>query len=145
MPLNYNGVLIENFSLTFEKGRVVKLSAERGEETLRKMIETDENACRLGEASLVPVSSPISQRGILYYNTLFDENASCHVALGNSYRDSIAGGPDMTDEEFAASGGNKSLVHTDFMIGSNQLDIDGISGDGARTPILRRGEWAIKV
>ena len=118
MPLNYGGILIENFSLTFEKGRAVKVSAEKGEETLKKLIETDENACRLGEASLVPVSSPISQRGILYYNTLFDENASCHIALGNSYRESIIGGADMTEEEFAACGCNKSLVHTDFMIGS---------------------------
>ena len=145
MPLNYEGVLIDNFSLTFENGRAVKVTAEKGEEALRKLIETDENACRLGEASIVPVSSPISQRGILYYNTLFDENASCHVALGNSYRDSIIGGADMTAEEFAACGGNKSLVHTDFMIGSNKLDIDGIRADGSRAAILRQGEWAIKV
>jgi len=144
MPLNYGGVLIEGFSLTFENGRAVKLSAQKGEEALRKMVEMDENAGRLGEVALVPHSSPISQRGILFYNSLFDENASCHIALGNSYRDTIIGGEDMTDEEFAAHGGNKSLVHTDFMIGSSKLDIDGIKADGTREPLMRGGEWAIK-
>ena len=145
MPLNYAGTLIEDFSLTFENGRAVKIAAQKGEEALRKMIEMDENAGRLGEVALVPASSPISQRGILFYNSLFDENASCHIALGNSYRDTIIGGEDMTDEEFAAHGGNKSLVHTDFMIGSGQLDIDGIQADGAREPVIRAGEWAIKL
>jgi aminopeptidase len=144
-PLNYSGVLIEGIRITFEKGRAVKINADKGEETLRKLIETDENACRLGEVALVPASSPISQRKIIFYNTLFDENASCHIALGNSYRDTIVGGEDMTDEEFAARGGNKSLVHTDFMIGSDQLDIDGIMGDGGREPVMRSGEWAFDV
>ncbi len=145
MPLNYGGVLIEGFSLTFENGRAMKVTAKKGEETLKKLIETDENAARLGEVALVPNSSPISQRKILFYNTLFDENASCHVAIGNSYRDTIVGGEDMTEEEFAAAGGNKSLVHTDFMIGSDQLDIDGIKADGSRVPVFRGGEWAIKI
>jgi len=145
MPLNYSGVLIEGIRLTFENGCAVKATADKGEDTLRKLIETDENACRLGEIALVPAGSPISRRGILFYNTLFDENASCHVALGNSYRDTIAGGEDMTDEEFAACGGNKSLVHTDFMIGSDQLNIDGITENGAREPVMRRGEWAFEV
>jgi aminopeptidase len=145
MPLNYGGVLIEGINLTFENGRVVKVSATKGEETLKKLIETDENAARLGECALVPNSSPISQRKILFYNTLFDENASCHIAIGNSYRDTILGGEEMTDEEFAAAGGNKSLVHTDFMIGSDKLDIDGINADGSRTPVFRAGEWAVKV
>ena len=145
MPLNYAGVLIEDFSLTFENGRVVKVTAKRGEETLKKMLETDENASRLGEVALVPNSSPISQRKILFYNTLFDENASCHIALGNSYRDTIVGGEDMTDEEFAECGGNKSLVHTDFMIGSDKLDIDGIQKGGTRQPVMRAGEWAFEV
>jgi len=144
-PLNYLGAMIEDFSLNFANGRVVSISAKKGEETLRKLIETDENAGRLGEAALVPNSSPISQRGILFYNTLFDENASCHIALGNSYRESIIGGDDMSDEEFEAQGGNKSLVHTDFMIGSNMLDIDGIKADGSRTPLMRSGEWAVEV
>ena len=145
MPLNYGGVMIENFSLTFENGQVVNISAQKGEETLRKMIEMDENAGRLGEVALVPNSSPISQRGILFYNSLFDENAACHIALGNSYRETIVGGEEMTDEEFAAQGGNKSLVHTDFMIGSSSLDIDGVKGDGTREPVMRAGEWAIQL
>ena len=145
MPLNYSGVLIEDFSLTFENGRAVKVIAKKGEETLKKMIETDENAGRLGEVALVPNSSPISQRKILFYNTLFDENASCHIAIGNSYRDTIVGGEDMTDEEFAAAGGNKSLVHTDFMIGSDKLDIDGIKADGSRVPVFRGGEWVVEL
>ncbi len=144
-PLNYSGAMIEDFSLTFENGHAVKVSAKKGEETLRKLIETDENAGRLGEVALVPNSSPISQRGILFYNTLFDENASCHIALGNSYRESIMGGEEMSEEEFEAQGGNKSLVHTDFMIGSDQLDIDGLTADGSRTPLMRSGEWAINV
>ncbi|HXD10020.1 MAG TPA: aminopeptidase [Anaerolineales bacterium] len=144
-PLNYLGALIEGFNLTFENGRVVRMGAKKGEETLRKMIETDEDAGRLGEAALVPNSSPISQRGILFYNTLFDENASCHLALGNSYRETIIGGEDMSDEEFEAQGGNKSLVHTDFMIGSDKLDIDGLKADGSRTSIMRSGEWAVEL
>jgi len=145
MPLNYSGVMIEDFNLTFENGQVVNISAQKGEETLRKMIEMDENAGRLGEVALVPNSSPIGQRGILFYNSLFDENAACHIALGNSYRETIVGGEEMTDEEFAAQGGNKSLVHTDFMIGSSSLDIDGVKSDGTREPVMRAGEWAIRL
>ena len=143
MPLNYGGTLIEGIHLIFENGRAVKVNAQKGEEILRKMVEMDENAGRLGEVALVPNSSPISRRKILFYNTLFDENASCHIALGNSYRETIIGGDDMTEEEFAAQGGNKSLVHTDFMIGSDQLDIDGIRADGKREPVMRAGEWVI--
>ena len=144
-PLNLLGVLIEDFSLTFENGPAVKITAKRGEDDFRKLIETDENACRLGEAALVPNSSPISQRGHLFYNTLFDENASCHLAVGSAFRDTIQGGPEMTDDEFQAQGGNKSLIHVDFMIGSDQLDIDGIKEDGSREAIMRQGEWAFKI
>ena len=144
LPLSYSGVLIEDFSLTFENGRAVKVTANKGKETLQKLIETDENASRLGEVALVPNSSPISQRRILFYNSLFDENASCHIALGNSYRDTIIGGEDMTQEEFEAHGGNKSLIHTDFMIGSDKMDIDGIQQDGTREPVMRAGEWAFQ-
>ena len=145
LPLNLQGTLIEDFTVTFEKGRAIKITAGKGEDDLRKLIETDENASRLGEVALVPNSSPINQSGILFYNTLFDENASCHIALGNAYRTSIEGGADMTNEEFADAGGNKSLVHTDFMIGSPEMDIDGITADGTREPIMRQGEWAFQV
>jgi aminopeptidase len=136
------GSLIEDFTIHFENGRVVNFSAKKGEEDLRRLLETDENASRLGEVALVPHSSPISQSGILFYNTLFDENAASHIALGNAYRSTIEDGEDMTDEEFAASGGNKSLVHVDFMIGSGEMDIDGICVDGSAEPVMRAGEWA---
>ena len=145
LPLNLGGTLIEDFTVTFENGRAVQLTAKKGEADLRKLLEMDENASHLGEAALVPDSSPIKQSGILFYNTLFDENASCHIAFGNAYRTSITGGTDMTDDEFAAAGGNKSLVHTDFMIGSSKMDIDGIKADGTREPVMRSGEWAIDV
>ena len=145
LPLNLSGTLIEDFTVTFENGKAVKLTAKKGEADLRKLIETDESASFLGEVALVPNSSPIKQSGILFYNTLFDENASCHIAFGNAYRTSVEGGEDMTDEEFAAEGGNKSLVHTDFMIGSAEMDIDGITEDGTHEPIMRQGEWAFTV
>ncbi|GAB4539084.1 MAG: aminopeptidase [Anaerolineales bacterium] len=142
LPLNLMGSLVEDFSITFENGRAVKVSAKKGEENLRKHLETDENAARLGEVALVPNSSPISQSGILFYNTLFDENASCHIALGNAYKTTLQGGDEMSDDEFQAGGGNKSLIHSDFMIGSADMDIDGIRADGSREAILRGGEWA---
>jgi len=145
LPLNLGGTLIEDFTVTFENGRAVQLTAKKGEADLRKLLGMDENASRLGEAALVPDSSPIKQSGILFYNTLFDENASCHIAFGNAYRTSIVGGADMTDEEFAAAGGNKSLVHTDFMIGSDKMDIDGLKADGTHEPVMRNGEWAVDV
>ncbi|HMU93265.1 MAG TPA: aminopeptidase [Anaerolineales bacterium] len=145
LPLNNQGVLMEEFSIRFENGRAVNFSAKKGDADLRKLIETDENAGSLGEVALVPNSSPISQSGILFYNTLFDENASCHLALGSAYKSSMQGGVDMTDEEFAARGGNKSLIHVDFMIGSAKMDIDGIQADGTREPLMRNGEWAFSV
>jgi aminopeptidase len=144
-PLNLMGIMIEDFNLRFEGGRAVHVTARKGEADLRKLLETDENAVRLGEVALVPNSSPISQSGILFYNTLFDENAASHIALGNAYRTSIQGGHDMTDEEFAAHGGNKSLIHVDFMIGSGEMDIDGICVDGSAEPVMRAGEWAFDV
>ncbi len=144
-PLNLFGVLIEGFSVTFENGRAIKVNAQKGEADMRKLIETDENACRLGEVALVPNSSPISQRGHLFYNTLFDENASCHIALGSAYRNTMDGGVDMTEDEFESYGGNKSLIHVDFMIGSAEMDIDGITADNKREPIMRKGEWAFNV
>ena len=140
-PLSYAGTLIENFSLTFEKGRVVNVTAEKGETVLKKLIDTDEGAARLGEIALVPHSSPISQTGLLFYNTLFDENAASHIALGRAYRFCVEGGPAMSDEEFAAAGGNDSLTHVDFMVGSGQMDIDGITANADTEPVMRAGEW----
>lgn len=142
-PLSYAGVLIENFSLTFEAGRIIKVTADKGEEVLKKVIETDEGAGRLGEVALVPYSSPISQMELLFYNTLFDENAANHLALGRAYRFCLENGKEMSDEEFAAAGGNYSLIHIDFMIGSNEMDIDGIPANGVAEPLMRAGEWAV--
>jgi aminopeptidase len=141
-PLSYAGVLIENFTLTFAAGRVVNVTAAKGEQVLKKLIETDEGSARLGEVALVPHSSPISQTGRLFFNTLFDENASNHVALGRGYRFCLENGAGMSDEEFAAAGGNDSLAHVDFMIGSNQMDIDGLTAAGDSEPVMRAGEWA---
>jgi aminopeptidase len=140
-PLSYGGTLIENFTLRFEQGRVVSLTAERGEDVLRQLVATDDGAGRLGEVALVPHSSPISQSGRLYYNTLFDENAASHVALGSAYKFTLEGGETMQDDEFARAGGNRSGVHVDFMIGSAALDIDGILTGAAAEPLMRNGEW----
>lgn len=142
LPLSYAGVLIDDFSLRFEHGRAVGVSAKRGEATLQRLIDSDEGAARLGEVALVPHSSPIAQSGILFYNTLFDENAANHLALGRAYRFCLKDGPAMTDEEFAAAGGNNSLTHVDFMIGSAAMDIDGVRADGSVEPLMRAGEWA---
>ena len=143
-PLSYGGTVIENFSLTFEGGRVTKVTAERGEAVLRQLVETDPGAGRLGEVALVPHSSPVSQSGLLFYNTLFDENAASHVALGSAYKFTLSGGENMDDAAFEKAGGNRSGVHVDFMIGSGALDIDGVMANGATEPLMRRGEWAQK-
>jgi aminopeptidase len=110
---------------------------------LRKMIESDEGAARLGELALVPHSSPISQSGLLFYNTLFDENAASHLAVGSAYRFTMKGGEAMSLDDFAAAGGNRSMIHVDFMIGSGRLDIDGVLADGRSEPLMRSGEWKI--
>lgn len=141
MPLNYGGNLIENFGVNFEGGRVVGLWAERGESLLRSIVDTDEGSARLGEIALVPHSSPISQTGTLFYNTLFDENAASHIALGRAYRNCIAGCENLDDEDFAVMGGNSSDTHVDFMIGSGMVDVDGILDDGTAEPLMRAGEW----
>ncbi|HEX6973174.1 MAG TPA: aminopeptidase [Vicinamibacterales bacterium] len=140
-PLSYAGTLIENFRLEFVEGRAVQVWAEKGLEMLRELVAADEGAARLGEIALVPHSSPISQSGLLFYNTLFDENAASHVALGSAYKFTMAGGEEMSDEAFEAAGGNRSVVHVDFMIGSSALDIDGVRRDGTVEPLMRGGEW----
>ena len=142
-PLNYGGRLIENFTLTFEGGRVVTVEAENGAEVLEKLIATDEGAARLGEVALVPHSSPISGLGRLFYNTLFDENASSHVALGQAYSVCLEGAEAMSEEQLTEAGANSSVTHVDFMIGSEQMDIDGVLADGSTEPVMRAGEWAI--
>lgn len=143
LPLAYGGRLIEGFSLDFERGRVVAARAEEGQEVLDRLLATDEGARRLGEVALVPVYSPIYRSGLLYYETLFDENAASHVALGRAYRINVAGGAEMSEEEAQAAGLNDSLVHVDFMIGTPETDVDGIAADGTREAIMRKGRFVV--
>ncbi|MEM9952716.1 MAG: aminopeptidase [Chloroflexota bacterium] len=144
-PLSWNGTIIDNFILQFSEGDVVSAQAERGQSALDTLLSTDDGARSIGEVALVPHSSPISQSNLLFFNTLYDENASNHLALGQAYRFTLAGGTEMSDEDFNEAGGNSSLVHVDFMMGSGDMDIDGITADGEREPIFRNGEWAFKV
>jgi aminopeptidase len=141
-PLNHNGNLIENFTLRFERGRIVEVTAETGFEVLQKVIETDEGARYLGEVALVPHRSPISQSNLIFYNTLFDENASNHLAIGNAYPVCLEDGANLSREELEQRGLNTSLMHVDFMIGSAEMDIDGELADGTREPVFRGGNWA---
>jgi len=145
LPLLHAGTIIEDFSITFKKGRAVDFKAKKGEEALKSLLETDEGARHLGEVALVPDSSPISQSRMMFYNTLFDENAACHIALGSAYRSTMKGGEKMSDDEFTQAGGNSSATHEDFMIGSNKLDIDGLTKEGKAEPVMRKGEWAFEV
>ncbi len=140
-PLSYQGTLIQDIRVTFEGGRIVEAKARTGEAVLGKVLETDEGSRRLGEVALVPHSSPISQSGLLFLNTLFDENASSHIALGQAYSKCIRGGGAMSEDELAARGANKSLIHIDWMIGSDRVDVDGITQDGRAEPLMRGGEW----
>jgi aminopeptidase len=140
-PLSYGGTVIEGFSLTFAEGRVVDVAAERGESVLRQLVCTDAGAGRLGEVALVPHNSPVAQSGLLFYNTLFDENAASHVAFGSAYKFTLEGGETMGNEEFERAGGNQSAVHVDFMIGSSALDVDGVSKSGVAEPLMRQGDW----
>ncbi|MBN1520637.1 MAG: aminopeptidase [Spirochaetales bacterium] len=143
MPLSHNGNLINKFWFQFKDGLVVDYGAEEGLSVLKELMETDGGARRLGEVALVPHDSPISNQRILFYNTLFDENASCHFALGKAYPTCVKGGPDMSKEELAAAGANDSLVHVDFMVGSPDLSIDGVDASGAVTPVFRAGNFVI--
>ncbi|WP_277714657.1 aminopeptidase [Bacillus atrophaeus] len=141
-PLSYGGNIIDNFTLTFKNGRIVDIKAEKGEDILKELVETDEGSHYLGEVALVPYDSPISKSDILFYNTLFDENASNHLAIGSAYAFNIEGGKQMSREELVKEGLNESITHVDFMIGSKDMSIDGITADGKREPVFRNGNWA---
>ena len=140
-PLSYQGTMIEEISVRFEAGQIVEAHAARGNEVLQRMIETDEGARRLGEVSLVPHSSPIASSGLLFMNTLFDENAACHIALGQAYSTCLKDGDSLTEAQLASRGANSSLIHVDWMIGSNRIDVDGISASGDSSSVMRAGEW----
>ncbi|AHF59464.1 TPA: aminopeptidase [Streptococcus suis] len=142
-PLSYNGNIIEGIKVTFKDGEIVDVTAEKGDEVMKKLVFDNAGARGLGEVALVPDKSPISQSGVTFFNTLFDENASNHLAIGQAYAFSIEGGTEMIQEELKEAGLNRSDVHVDFMIGSNKMNIDGIREDGTRVPIFRDGEWAI--
>jgi aminopeptidase len=140
-PLSYMGTLIRDIRVRFESGRIVEATASAGEEVLRKVLDTDEGARRLGEVALVPYSSPISQSGLLFFNTLFDENAASHIALGQAYSECFVDGGKLGKDELAARGANTSLIHIDWMIGSAEVDVDGVTADGGAEPLMRRGDW----
>ncbi|MGJ8801918.1 aminopeptidase [Staphylococcus aureus] len=142
LPLSYNGTIIDQFKLMFKDGEIIDFSAEKGEAVLKDLINTDEGSRRLGEVALVPGDSPISNRNTIFYNTLFDENAACHLAIGSAYAFNIQGGTEMTVEEKIASGLNDSNVHVDFMIGSSDLTIYGIFEDGSKELVFENGNWA---
>ncbi len=147
-PLSHQGTLIENIRCRFEGGRIVEATATAGEDALNRLISADDGARRLGEVALVPHSSPIAQSGVLFWSTLFDENAASHIALGQAYSTCLIGGEKMSAEELAARGANSSLIHVDWMIGSAAMDVDGIGVDAAgaetREPLIRKGEWGFK-
>ncbi|GBQ97180.1 aminopeptidase [Asaia lannensis] len=140
-PLFHQGTLIDEIRVTFEGGRIAEFHAGKGEDALRRILDTDEGAARLGEVALVPHASPISDTGILFRNTLFDENASSHIALGQAYTKCLFDTEGATPEALAARGANTSMIHIDWMIGSDQIDLDGLDEDGTRTPLMRKGEW----
>ena len=141
-PLSYAGTIISGMKFTFKDGKVVDFSAEQGEEALKNLLAVDEGAKHLGEVALVPDPSPISQSGLIFYNTLFDENASNHLAFGSAYAFNLQGGTEMSEEELAEAGLNRSQTHVDFMVGSDKMNIDGIKEDGTIVPVFRNGDWA---
>jgi aminopeptidase len=140
-PLSHQGTMIEGIQVRFEKGRIVEIRASRGQEVLQRLVDTDDGSRRLGEVALVPHSSPIAASGMLFLNTLFDENAASHIALGHAYSSCLRDGEKLTPEQLAAKGANDSLIHVDWMIGSDKLDIDGISAADVAEPLMRQGEW----
>jgi aminopeptidase len=140
-PLSHQGTLIENIRCTFKDGKIVEATATAGEAALNKLISTDVGARQLGEVALVPHNSPIAQSGVLFWNTLFDENAASHIALGQAYSTCLIGGEKMTDTELAALGANESLIHVDWMIGGPTMSVDGIATDGTAEPLMRNGDW----
>ena len=141
-PLSYQGMLIENIQVRFENGRVVEAKASKGQDILQSMLDSDGGARQLGEVALVPNSSPISKTGLLFWNTLFDENAASHIALGQAYSTCIRGGDSLDPAQLAAKGANDSLIHVDWMIGSGQMNVDGITAEGRTEPLMRQGEWS---
>ena len=143
MPFNYSGTLIDGFKLTFKDGKIVEMTAKVGEEVFEKLLDTDEGARYLGEVALVPYDSPISNTKTIYYNTLFDENASCHLAFGAAYPTNVKGGDKMSQDELKNAQMNVSMVHEDFMIGSADMNIDGITHDGQVIAVFRNGNWAL--
>lgn len=140
-PLSLRGQVLEGIRVRFEAGQAVEVQARQGQEVLEKLLETDEGARRLGEVALVPHSSPVAQTGILFYNSLLDENAASHIALGRAYVENLEGFEGASEAERRARGYNHSLIHVDWMIGSDQVEVDGISSDGRSEPIMRGGEW----
>ena len=141
-PLSWNGELIEDFSVRFENGRVAEVRAGRGQALLEEMVRMDEGAAMLGECALIPCDSPIHNTGILFYETLFDENAACHLALGRGFTNCVDGFENRSQDEMRALGVNDSMVHVDFMIGYEGLDITGVRPDGRKVAVFRKGEWA---
>ena len=140
-PLSYGGTLIKDIAVRFEGGQIVEATASAGQTVLQKVLDTDEGARRLGEVALVPNSSPISASGLLFYNTLYDENAASHIAIGQAYRTCLEGGTTASEAELAQRGANTSLIHIDWMIGSGQIDVDGLNAEGGTEPVMRGGEW----
>jgi len=144
-PLSYRGMMMDNFSMKFSDGKIVEFSAEVGEGKLGGLLDTDQNSRYLGEVALVPHQTPISQSGVVFLNTLYDENSSNHLAFGSAYRFNLKGAAEMSPEEFAKVGGNESNIHVDFMFGSGEMDVEGVLPDGSTEPVMKKGEWAFEV
>ncbi len=141
-PFAHQGVRVEGIEVEFKDGKIIRASAQRGEETFIRLLDTDEGARHIGEVALVPHKNPVSDAGILFLNTLFDENAASHIALGRAYPFTLEGGPAMSEPELETAGANNSLIHEDWMIGSDQINVDGIKPDATIIPVMRAGEWA---